>query len=167
MYQLDADGRSVPIVTTAGNYKYLGRLVASFDAAGEITAVDATSKPVRVIPTGTVATALGVTDAITPDAGMTTAVITPVSACLTALAATPVAISDVLFDVSRAGVRSRQSNGGNLVSDAWLDSYARYASTTGLTPAGPGNPVIAVQNGGGIRQNAGDLLPTSGAGGVI
>ncbi|HEU4428779.1 MAG TPA: choice-of-anchor I family protein [Myxococcota bacterium] len=167
IHQADADGRSVPIVTTAGNYKYLGRLVATFDAAGEITAIDATSKPLRVIPTSSVATALGIPDAIAPDAGMTAAVITPVSGCLAAFAATPVAASDVLIDVSRAGVRSRQANGGNLVADAWLAAYDRYAASTGLPPAGAGNPVIAVQNGGGIRQNAGDTLPTGGAGGVI
>ena len=51
IYATDADGVEVPIVTTAGNYKYLGRLDANFDAEGNLTGIEAeASYPRRVIP---------------------------------------------------------------------------------------------------------------------
>ena len=50
----DADGKAVLVVSTAGEYKYVGRLTVDFDKAGEITAYDdAKSGPVRVSGTPT------------------------------------------------------------------------------------------------------------------
>ena len=50
----DADGRTVLVVSTAGEYKYVGRLTVDFDKAGEVTAYDdAKSGPVRVSGTPT------------------------------------------------------------------------------------------------------------------
>jgi 5'-nucleotidase len=156
----DADNRTVYIVTTAGNYKYLGRLDATFDANGEVTGfVAAESYPRRVIPTSQVATDLGLTDAVTPDAGIVTSVIEPVEACLEDLA-DPLFGSEVLLDVSRNGVRGQETNAGNLIADSYLYAYNQLAGENGLTV--PITRVIAIQNGGGIRQNAGDQLPTSG-----
>ena len=43
-----ADGTSVPIVTTPGDYTYVGRLVLTIDADGEVTAIDETSGLRRV-----------------------------------------------------------------------------------------------------------------------
>jgi 2',3'-cyclic-nucleotide 2'-phosphodiesterase (5'-nucleotidase family) len=160
--ETDADGRTVYIVTTAGNYKYLGRIDATFDANGEVVRIDAaTSYPRRVIPTSATAAQLGLADAVAPDPGIQSSVIAPVQACLAALAQ-PIIRTEVLLDVSRAGSRSRETNAGNSIADAYLAAYDRYAAANGLPPRGPGNPVIAVQNGGGIRQNAGDVLPTTG-----
>lgn len=160
--ETDAAGRTVYLVTTAGNYKYLGRLDVEFDAAGEVARIVAeTSYPRRVIPTSQVATDLGLTDAVAPDAGIVASVYTPVQACLTALAQ-PIIGSRVLLDVSRDGSRSRETNAGNLVADSYLRAYDNYAAANGLAPRGAANPVVAIQNGGGIRQNAGDVLPTTG-----
>jgi len=156
----DADDRTVYIVTTAGNYKYLGRLDATFDANGEVTGfVAAESYPRRVIPTSQVATDLGLTDAVKPDAGIVSSVITPVEACLEDLA-DPLFGSEVLLDVSRNGVRGQETNAGNLITDSYLYAYNQLANENDLTV--PITRVIAIQNGGGIRQNAGDQLPTSG-----
>ncbi len=45
----DADGVTVPVVTTQGEYRYVGRLTVTFDANGRIEATDTTrSGPVRV-----------------------------------------------------------------------------------------------------------------------
>ncbi len=155
----DADNRTVYIVTTTGNYKYLGRLDATFDANGEVTGFIATeSYPRRVIPTSQVATDLGLTDAVTQDAGIVSSVITPVQTCLDELAE-PIFGSEVLLDVSRGG-RGEETNTGNLITDSYLSAYNQLANENGLTV--PSNRVIAIQNGGGIRQNAGDQLPTSG-----
>lgn len=158
----DADGRTVYIVTTAGNYKYLGRLDVEFDAEGEVSRVITdTSYPRRVIPESDVATDLGLTDAVPMDPGIVADVNQPLEACLAALDE-PIVRSEVLLDVSRNTARSRESNAGNLVTDGFIYAYDQYAAENGLPPRGSDNPVVAVQNGGGIRQNAGDILPTSG-----
>ena len=176
--EVDADGRTVYIVTTAGNYKYAGRLDAVFGADGEVTGIVAdASFPRRVIPElqdGSQIADLGITDAVPPVAEMLTAVIEPVQACLAKFAATPVARSAVVVNVSRGGtdpfslgVRSAETNGGNLVADSFLAAYDAYAMGAGL-PSRSDELVIAIQNGGGIRQNAGNLLPEGGtAGGAI
>ncbi|HMO59373.1 MAG TPA: choice-of-anchor I family protein [Roseiflexaceae bacterium] len=160
--QLDADGRTVYIVTTAGNYKYLGNLDVTFDANGEVASFNAaTSYPRRVIPTSAAATSLGISDAVTPNPAIVSSVVNPVQACLAALQQ-PLIDTEIALDVSRDAVRGRESNAGNLIADAFLAYYDQQAPLNGL-PARDAT-VIAVQNGGGIRQNAGDLLP---AGGVV
>ena len=160
---VDADGRTVYIVTTAGSYRYLGRLDAVFDAEGEVESiVAASSYPRPVVPESEAAVRTGFTGAVAADPGLVATVEEPVAACLAGLASTRVATTEVLLDVSRTGVRGGESNAGNLVADAFLHAYDRVASSLRLPGRGPGNPVIAIQNGGGIRQNAGDTLPASG-----
>jgi 5'-nucleotidase len=173
--QQDLDGRSVPIVTTAGNYKYLGRLDVTFDAEGEIEGVvSESSYPRRVIPDAQDEDALndlGITDAVTPDPDQVAEVVNPVSACLDAFAQTPVAVSEVVLNVARGdsdpyalGVRSGETNGGNLVADSYLHAYDVYGPSTGFGPRSElTHLVVAVQNGGGIRQGAGNELPQGGA----
>lgn len=165
--QADADGRTVYIVTTAGNYKYLGRLDVVFGADGEIATIDTdNSYPRRVIPTSDVATQLGLTDAVTPDAGIVATVVEPVEACLDVFAQTTVITTEIPLDVSRNTVRGAESNGGNLITDGYVYTYDQVAAENGLPPRITetlqvgGDPVyvIALTNGGGIRQNAGDTL---------
>ncbi|MBA2496663.1 MAG: bifunctional metallophosphatase/5'-nucleotidase, partial [Acidimicrobiia bacterium] len=144
----DAGGREVAIVTTAGNYKYVGRLDVSFDAAGEVIGIDEErSGPVRVVPNSAEATALGVTDSVAPDTRQQRLVVNRVDRCLADFAATPVIRSESVLDVSRLSVRSGESNAGNLVADSFLDAYARLAAVNGLEPPSMTNPVIAIQNG--------------------
>jgi 5'-nucleotidase len=173
LVEVDAAGRPVYIVTTAGNYKYVGRLDITFNDAGEVAGINAaTSYPRRVVPNvqtvnpAALAT-FGITDAVTPDPGIVRTVDGPVKACLATLAAAPVARSEVLLDVSRAGVRTHETNAGNLIADAFVAAYDRYAAVNGLPARGAANRVIGVTNGGGIRQNAGDALPTTGAPGIL
>jgi 5'-nucleotidase len=59
-------------------------------------------------------------------------------------------------------VRTFETNGGNLVADSFVYLYDQVASKEGFPARSASNPVVAVQNGGGIRQNAGDFLPVSG-----
>ena len=158
----DADGRTVYVVTAPGNYKYVGRLDVQFDDSGEVAAiVRETSYPRPVVPASDAATAAGFAAAVEKDAGLVQSIEAPVIECLAGLAATHVATTEVLLDVSR-GVRTRGTNAGNLVTDAMLASFDRYAADLGLPARGSANPVIALQNSGGIRQNAGDVLPVGG-----
>ncbi len=159
-----ADDRTVYIVTTAGNYKYAGRLDAVFNAAGEVERiVTASSYPRPVVPRSEVAAAAGFTDAVAPDPALVAAIEEPVTDCLAGFASTTIATTEVLLDVSRVGLRGGESNAGNLIADAFLHAYDRAVPTLGLPERGPANSVIAVLNSGGIRQNAGDTLPTSGS----
>ena len=84
----DAAGRDVQVVTTAGDYRYLGRLDVTFGPDGEITKVlSETSGPRRVIPLeqdGDQIAALGIEDAVESDAEMITTVVAGVTACLDA-----------------------------------------------------------------------------------
>lgn len=155
----DVDGRTVYLVTTPGNYTYLGRLDVEFDAAGEVVGVDGALR--RVIPPSAVATSLGLTDTVPADPDIESSVTTPVAACLDQLEALPVAeVPDGLtLDVSRDSVRGGESNAGNSVADSFLAAYDTYGANVGL-PARDAT-VVAIQNGGGIRQNAGDALPNN------
>lgn len=163
--ETDADGRTVYIVTTPGNYKYLGRLDVRFDEQGEIPAstgiITETSYLRRVIPTSQNATTLGLQDAVQPDPGIVATVDTPIRDCLRTLGQTVVARTEVALDVSRDGVRGRETNAGNLVTDSYQYAYDRLATLpqNNLPPRSATNRVIAVNNGGGIRQNAGNVLP--------
>lgn len=158
----DADGRTVYVVTTPGNYKYVGRLDVMFDAAGEVIAVEDDSYMRRVIPDSSEADELGLTDTVTPDPDIVADVYDPLEVCLEEFATTVVATTEVLLDVSRNTVRTMESNAGNMIADSFLFAYERFHEDLGLPPRSDENPVIAVTNGGGIRQNAGDVLPTSG-----
>lgn len=178
LYASDADGVEVPIVTTAGNYKYLGRVDVIFDADGNITeVVTESSYPRRVIPMEQAEAGLieelGVEDAVEGDAGIVSLVLDPLNDCLADLAATPVAVSEVVFNVDRGqwspdedvyspGVRAGSTNGGSLVADSFIATYDTYAEASGLEPRSADNLVVALQNGGGIRQNGGPVLPVGG-----
>jgi 5'-nucleotidase len=48
------------------------------------------------------------------------------------------------------------------VADAFLHAYDVYGAAAGLPPRGPANPVVAFQNGGGIRDNGGPVMPPGG-----
>jgi 5'-nucleotidase len=162
-----ADGRTVPVVTTEGNYKYVGRLDVRFDAAGNVIGIDTEkSFPRRVVVSNSNAPAVTFPDRVVPDPGVQSTAVAPVIACLAALAQ-PIARTEVAINVANPagglgftnGVRTGETNGGNLVTDSYLAAYDAYAAAAGLPPRGPANPVVAVQNGGGIRQNAGNVLP--------
>ena len=164
----DAAGKVVPVVTTSGNYKYLGRIDVRFDKKGNVAEVlQATSYPRRVIPTSGESVGLGITDSVVPNFAMQTKVIAPLNGCLAGFN-TPFAKTDVLFNMARGsasapGVRTAETNGGNLIADSFVYLYDQVASKEGLPARSASNPVVAVQNGGGIRQNAGDFMPVSGS----
>ena len=135
----DADGKVVPVVTTAATYTYVGRLVVTFDDAGEVLAVDDDAS--RAIPVA----AQG-PDAVQPDAAVNREVVEPVREHVAALAQEVVATSEVPLDGLRDDVRSRETNLGDLVADSLLAAGRREAEAAGVEA-----PLVALQNGGGIR----------------
>ena len=167
----DKNGKEVPLVTTSGNYKYLGRADLYFDEKGNLEFNKLNSYPRRVVPTSTVATAAGITDAVTPKASIVASVDTPLAACLAGFTA-PIAASNVVFNTDRGsstvlGVRTAETNGGNLVADAFVYSYNQRYEKAGLPKPSTTAPLVGIQNGGGIRQNPATVLPVTGKIGEI
>ncbi len=138
----DADGRPVPVVTTPGNYKYVGRLVVGFTSHGRVHMVDDISGLVRVAGGAN-------PDAVTPDPDVQAQVVDPVIAALDALATNIVGVSDFDLDGRRSEVRSRETNEGNLIADALLWQADQLAASFGTAA-----PDVALQNGGGIRNDS-------------
>lgn len=147
----DADGRDVPIITTSGDYRYVGRLTVGFSAAGRVVKIDEDdSGPVRVSSTAN-------PDGVEPSAFIQNNVVVPVQEAIAAAAANIVAASEVdLNGLRDPGIRTQETNEGNLIADALFDAAEDLAAEFG-TPV----PDIALQNGGGIRNNsvipAGDI----------
>jgi 5'-nucleotidase len=141
---IGADGASIPVVTTPGEYKYLGVLEVGFDSDGNVVGVGTDSGPV-VIDT-----------AFAADPGVQAAVVDPVAAAIAALDATVIGTSEVILDGTRTGVRGGETNEGNLIADALWWQANELAAAFGVNA-----PDVALQNGGGIRNNteiaAGDI----------
>ncbi len=145
LYETDANGRQLPIITTRGDYRYVGRCVVDFDANGLVTAVDPTSGPVRVASTAQA-------DGVVEDAAVKAAVTDPVAASVAGLAANVIATSEVALDGRTSTIRAQETNEGNLCADSLLWNARLRAKGEGLP-----RPVVAFQNGGGIRNNS--ILP--------
>lgn len=138
----DAEGTTVPVITTAGSYRYVGRLVVSFDKKGNVLAVGEQSGPVRVVGPA-------FPDAVTPDPIVAAEVEAPVAAAVAQQAQTIVATTQVPLEGRRPDIRVVETNLGNLVADALLWQAQQLAPGFGV-PA----PQVALQNGGGIRNNS-------------
>lgn len=149
LYATGADNASIPVITTPGDYKYVGRLIANFDKDGRVISIDDRSGPVRVAGGSN-------PDAVTPDSEVQAQVVEPVQAYVAELATRVVGVSEVALEGRRGptppGVRTAETNLGNLMADALLWQANQLAGNFGVAPAN-----VALQNGGGIRNNS--LLP--------
>lgn len=149
----DLNGNVVPVVTTVGDYKYLGRLALGFDANGNVLVTDTALSGIRRVS--------GVApDAVAPDATVQALVVNPVQAANDALATNIIASSNVALESRRNvnglptpqanfGIRVSETNVGNLVADSLLWEAERIARASNLAI-----PDIAIQNGGSIRLNS-------------
>lgn len=133
----DLDGKTVPVVTTQGELRYVGRLTLEFDKWGTLRKIDTTrSGPVRV--SGNAADA----DVVARDAQLVTDVEQPLIDYKAALDANIIATSEVLLNGGNPDpIRLKESNLGNLVTDAYL-----HAAEKAGRPSD-----VAITNGGGIR----------------
>jgi 5'-nucleotidase/UDP-sugar diphosphatase len=138
----DPDGRSIPVVGTAGDYRYIGRLAVTFDAAGEITAIDSTSGPVRVAGGAE-------PDVVKPEPTIQATVVDPVAAAVAGLASNVIADNQVPLDAIRANIRGRETNYGNLIADSYIWQANQLAEQFNLPTVN-----VAVTNGGGIRNDS-------------
>ena len=142
MIAQDSTGRDVPIVTTKGSYTYLGKLVVKFNRRGRVTTINAGSGPIRIAGGDE-------PDAVTPNNFIMTRVVEPVIAAIQALADNVIGTSEVVLDGRRSQVRTTETNEGNLATDALLWQAEQLAGDFGVPV-----PDVALQNGGGIRNDS-------------
>jgi 2',3'-cyclic-nucleotide 2'-phosphodiesterase (5'-nucleotidase family) len=143
LYIEDADGKRVPLVSTTGDYRYLGQLRAGFNKHGKMIRVDtARSRPFRVAGGNHV-------DAVSPDRKLQRKVVEPVREALNELASNVIATTEVNLDGIENHLRTVETNEGNLVADAFFAEAARLAPEFGMPP-----PDLAIANGGGIRNDS-------------
>lgn len=140
----DLGGNAIPIVTTGGNYGYLGRVTLNFDNTGNLTAVDNSSGAQRVA-----STTADPTHGVLEDALVKSESVDPVANFVAGLAAADLADTSVqLLHGGSGTIRSRETNLGNLVADGILRQAQVLAGTFGVD-----SPAISLVNGGGIRAN--------------
>lgn len=135
----DLDGEDVFVVTTAGEFRYVGHLLVEFDDMGKVKQVSDISGPILVSPD------------IEEDEFLQQAVVEPVIAHLENLASNIIATSEVNLDGVRNNVRGVETNLGNLIADAMLWQANQIAGTTGFENVP--QATVGIQNGGGIRNN--------------
>ena len=131
----DSKGVEVPLVTAPGGYRCIGALTVVFDAAGRVT--KATGRSV------------GVGGGVAPDPGVQAAVVEPLAEAVAGADSQVIGVTRVDLDGRRGEVRTAATNLGNLFADALRAAASELAPDFG-TPA----PDAAVENGGGIRNDA-------------
>ena len=131
----DSTDTDVPVITAPGGYRCIGALSVTFDGDGNI--VNAAGRSV------------GVGFDVVPDPAVQSSVIEPLAAAVAVIDADVIGTSEVDLDGRRPMVRTTATNQGNLHADALRATAANLAASFG-SPV----PDVAVQNGGGIRNDA-------------
>jgi 5'-nucleotidase len=124
--------------------------VVDFDKYGNVIGIDENrSGPIRVVSSA-------FSGGVRENRKMQRRVVEPVEAFVADLAANIIATSEVDLDGLRNSVRSKETNEGNLIADALLWQARQLAAGFGVP-----EPDVALQNGGGIRNDsiipAGDI----------
>ncbi len=132
---VDADGNEVPVVTTPGNYRYVGVLQITFNRKGEVVDIDHDDSGLEVVD-----------DRTRPNKRAVRKIEKPVAEARAELEAQVVATTEVVLDNSRAFKRVRETNTGSLIADAHLAGATEQAAALGLP-----TPQVFFMNGGGIR----------------
>lgn len=132
---VDANGTDVPVVTTPGNYRYVGVLQVTFDRQGNVIDIDENDSGLELV-----------SDGLRANRRAVRTIETPVAAARAQLEAQIIATTQVVLDNSRAVKRVREANIGNLIADAHLAGAAQQAAALGLTA-----PQAFFVNAGGIR----------------
>ncbi|QYU67856.1 5'-nucleotidase C-terminal domain-containing protein [Leptolyngbya sp. 15MV] len=159
-----ADGGTTLIVNTDNEYTYLGRLVLTFDAQGNILtdSLDEAVNGAYAATRANVAAAWGVEEAALDTTafaegtkGEEVADITEaVQAVINAKDGTVFGFTNVYLEGERNQVRNQETNLGNITADA-----NKAAAEDAL---GDGSFVASLKNGGGIRAQIGATVVSTG-----
>ena len=155
----NAGGTATAVVNTDGSYKYVGRLVIDFDENGNIIPASYDAEVSGAYATDD----QGVTDLdaeglIDPEIQ---AIVDAIEAEIIANESNVFGVSDVFLNGNRSGiftaddpdgVRTQETNLGNLTADANLAAAKEFDSTV----------VVSIKNGGGIRASIGQTVVPAG-----
>ncbi|MBE9136574.1 choice-of-anchor I family protein [Nodosilinea sp. LEGE 07088] len=155
----NAGGTQTAVVNTDGSYKYVGRLVLDFDAAGNIIpeSYDAAISGAYATDDAGVA-ALDAAGLVDPEIQQ---IVDAIEAQILSTEANVFGTADVFLNGNRSGadtpddpdgVRTQETNLGNLTADANL------ADAQTLDPT----VVVSLKNGGGIRASIGQTIVPAG-----
>ena len=155
----NADGGVTAVVNTDGNYKYVGRLVIDFDENGQIIADSYDADVSGAYATDDQGVAdLGAENLVDPEIQ---AIVDAIEAQIQATEGNVFGISNVFLNGNRSGVddpansdgvRTQETNLGNLTADANLAYAQAYDETV----------TVSIKNGGGIRASIGEVTVPAG-----
>lgn len=164
VFVTDLDGNSTAVMSTDGEYSYVGRLVVTFDADGHIIpdSVDPEVSGAYATTDEMVEELWGDEDAFADGTrgGEVKQLTDAVGAVIEAKDGNVLGFTDVFLEGRRGEVRSEETNLGDLTADANL-AAARDTDPTVM---------VSLKNGGGIRaeigtigtgQNAGEFPPAA------
>lgn len=145
-------GDPVAIVSTDGEYSYVGQLVVDFDADGVITGdLDlSTNGPIKTEDVDAAALWDGGLDAAFADgtkADLVQTIVDAIRAVVVAKDGLVVGETSVFLEGRRSQVRTEETNFGNLSADANLAVAQAFDETV----------VLSLKNGGGIRAAIGEV----------
>ncbi|MEL7282409.1 MAG: choice-of-anchor I family protein, partial [Pseudomonadota bacterium] len=151
----DLDGNPTAVVSTDGEYSYVGRLVVEFDENGNIItgSIDenvsgafATDEQGVLDVTGaaTLEDAIAASETATTVQNLTQAV----TDVVTELDGDIAGEATVFLNGSRTSVRTEETNFGNLTADANLAAAQEFDPEV----------AVSIKNGGGIRASIGELV---------
>lgn len=145
----DKMGRRVAIVSTEGQYQYVGQLVVDFDAEGDVVGFSGDTLPTTQ---ARVAALWGNADPFAPGTrgAAVKALTDAVGAIINSKDGLILGRSSVFLEGRRTAVRQQESNFGNLSADANLWYAQQYDPSVR----------ISLKNGGGIRNAIGSTSPT-------
>ncbi|MDZ7787210.1 MAG: 5'-nucleotidase C-terminal domain-containing protein [Halofilum sp. (in: g-proteobacteria)] len=140
------NGDPVLLVNTAGDFRYLGRLVVGFDDAGVVLPETIDAAVSGAYATDTINAAFNPIEAVAD-------ITMELQAVLQAKDGNVLGVTDVYLDGRRSQVRTEETNLGNLTADAnlWLAQQA------------DGRTLISLKNGGGIRSAIGRAVQPAGS----
>ncbi|EHJ04376.1 MULTISPECIES: bifunctional metallophosphatase/5'-nucleotidase [Marinobacter] len=138
-----ASNEPVVLVNVDGDYKYLGRLMVEFDAAGRIIL-----SSINPLVSGVYSAEDETVSAVNGSANSTVDnIVTAVNDVLVAQESNILGNTSVYLNGQRSSVRSEETNLGNLTADANLWYAQEYDASVD----------ISLKNGGGIRADIGSF----------
>lgn len=143
LLRASATGQPVAVVNTDREYRYVGRLVAGFDAAGVLSEISEESGAYATDPEGVQATG---NVAPIPEVVAAT---DEVRAVVTELDGQIFGSTEFYLNGMREAVRTEETNLGNLSADANLAAARAVYPTV----------AVSIKNGGGIRASIGAVEP--------
>ncbi|EEE35404.1 alkaline phosphatase [Rhodobacteraceae bacterium KLH11] len=155
----NAGGTTTAVVNTDGNYKYVGRLVIDFDEDGNLIPTSYDEEVSGAYATDDQGVAdLDAEGLVDPEID---AITDAIQSQIVATESNVFGVSNVFLNGNRSGtfaaddpdgVRTQETNLGNLTADANLEYAQGFDDTV----------VISIKNGGGIRANIGEIVVPAG-----